>query len=299
MPLDTIPVRLRVSPEPRLHWVRVESVRVSKAVDDAGRNLPAMPHVDAVTLPTRVTRVRGGAIVVNGRGVILAPGQASPSAGVVVLDRPTQVVARLKAGENPPERLREIAGVIRGVVRTEPEELVALTGLGGKLAETESHGVSLKAGRITKPGDEYAMDVTLNLDPTQVQPVNSVHTAAIGTVVVRNGGRLVARPQGGAVVVNGFNAARPGGLTLTGADGKAFNLRVTRQSVVVSPSGSVEYLMALAARPTEPGQGRPVKLSFHGTRTKPVEVPFRLTDVPVASGQGPTAPQPTPLPARR
>ena len=41
VPRDTVPVILHASPEPRLKWERVEAVRVTRATDDAGRELAA------------------------------------------------------------------------------------------------------------------------------------------------------------------------------------------------------------------------------------------------------------------
>jgi hypothetical protein len=43
----------------------------------------------------------------------------------------------------------------------------------------------------------------------------------------------------------------------------------------------------LVLKPTAKGQGKPAKVAFSGIRTKTVEVPFRLADVPVAAGTGP------------
>jgi hypothetical protein len=294
VPFDTIPVLLQVTPESRLRWIRVESVRVTKAVDDAGQTLTPQTVADAAALPTQVTRVRGGAIAVNARGgVNLVPGQPM-TANRITLNRPTQAIARLKVGENPSKQLRELTGVIRGEVRSAPEEIAALTGLGDKPTETESHGVGLKVSGITKSGDDYTMDVTMNYDPSAVQPANSGSAGMTETVLIQNGGRVIVRRQAAVVIVNGrrlnptrSRAAMLYGLSVADADGKAFNLRLTRHSIVVNPNGHIAHKMTFLAQPSATGQGKPAKLSFHGTRTKHVEVPFKLTDVPAAAGTGP------------
>ena len=75
------------------------------------------------------------------------------------------------------------------------------------------------------------------------------------------------------------------GLTLTDADGKPFNLTVAssrRRSD--RTGGEVTDSVKLLARPSEEGQGSPAKATFTGIRTKVVEVPFKLADVPVAAG---------------
>jgi hypothetical protein len=83
----------------------------------------------------------------------------------------------------------------------------------------------------------------------------------------------------------GPGAASHFGLTVTDAAGKPFTLTPASSRRIHDRSGGeVTDLVKLLARPSEEGQGGPVKVSFAGTRTKVVEVPFKLSDVPVAVG---------------
>src|SRR5262249_22549051 len=76
------------------------------------------------------------------------------------------------------------------------------------------------------------------------------------------------------------------GLSVADADGKVFNLTATASRRTFDPSGMPTDQLKLIARTTEKDQGKPARMVFNGTRAKQVEVPFKLTSVPVSAGTG-------------
>jgi hypothetical protein len=293
VPRDQVPVHLQVTPEPRLRWERVEAVRVTRATDAAGRELTAASAADADFV--RVHPINGGAIVVDARGgVNLVPGGGfNPYApGPVPTHMQASVVLR-PAGE-PPKALRSLEGVIRGVVRSGPEELAAVAGLDKNptAAAAGPNGVALAVGGVTErpDGESFELDVTLRYDPAEVQVDGRADVQE--TVIARGPGRMIVRGQVRGIVAMrvpvGVSADQPNlfGLTVTDADGKPFTLTAASSRRTVDQSGEVTDQVRLIARPAGKGQGKPAKVSFRGTRAKAVEVPFKLADVPVAAGTG-------------
>ncbi len=292
VPRDQVPVHLQVTPEPRLQWERVEAVRVTRATDAAGRELTAVSAADADFV--RVHPISGGAIVVDARGgVNLVPGGGfNPYApGPVPTHTRASVVLR-PAGE-PPTVLRSLEGVIRGVVRSGPEELAAVAGLDkNPTASAAGPNVALAVGGVTErpDGESFELDVTLRYDPAEVQVDGRADVQE--TVIARGPGRMIVRGQVRGVVAMrvpvGVSADRPNlfGLTVTDADGKPFTLTAASSRRTVDQSGEVTDQVRLIARPAGKGQGKPAKVTFRGTRAKAVEVPFKLADMPVAAGTG-------------
>jgi hypothetical protein len=285
MPKDTVPVVLHASPEPRLKWERIEAVRITKATDDAGRELAA--DMDDAVPRSRVLPVQGGAVVLGARGGVNLVPSRGRELSHAFLPSATQSLVRLKAAGEP-KVLRTLEGVVRATVRTAPEELATVSGLDKKEAASAlaASGVAMAVTASERPGgDSFELQATLRYDPAAVQL--SGQPIAERTVINQVGrGRVVVR--GGAAVVNiGRTIGRSStyGLVVTSADGKPFNLTVSASlRTVTSTGGDVTEVVKLLAWPTEKDQGAPAKVTLRGTRAKAVEVPFKLTDVPVAAG---------------
>jgi hypothetical protein len=131
-------------------------------------------------------------------------------------------------------------------------------------------------------GEEYDVEAILRYNPAEVQ------VAGQPDYEERFQGRgraVLVRAQAPAFPGEGARSSGTFGLTLTDAGGKPFTLTPESSRRAFDRTGSeVTDVVKLSARPTEPGQGSPAKLSFSGTRAKVVEVPFKFTDVPVAVG---------------
>ena len=296
LPAGVIPVLLQATPEPRLRLERVESVRVARAVDDAGRDLKSLPSADATTGPAvpLPVAVNGARVIVgpNGRMEFIPDVAGKPLS--VFPFTPAQAVVRLKAADAPPKSLKHLEGAIRAVVRTGPQELAAVTGpdpARGGVAATNGVGLSVTAMTPTGADGEFALDVTAGYSPTAVQPDGGIAAGASETVFAQNGGRVVVRRQfGGRVALNGrvvetYGSGGSAGVHVLGADGKPLAATVTHRERRVAP-GAVTDILKLTVK------GRPAKVSFTGTRAKVVEVPFKLADVAVATGVGDPSPSP-------
>jgi hypothetical protein len=300
VPRDIVPVVLSATPEPKLQWVRVEAVRVDRAADDAGRELTAAAAVDP-TVPTRVMPVQGGVLVadINGAVNLLPNPGPTPVAGYA--PTATQALVRLRTADGPPKTIKSLEGVVRGVVRTGPEEIAAVAGLGRFPATAVGpNGVALTVASVTARDDDesFEIDVTVRYNAAEVQPAGRANPAE--TMIHQAGGRAIVRAQvRGVVVVGGAPGrveARPAdsggeeclfGLTVTDADGKPFTLTAASSLRRIDQASSeVTDQLKLAARPTGKDQGKPARVAFSGRRTKVVEIPFKLSDVPAAAGTG-------------
>lgn len=310
VPADRISVVLTAAAEPKLKWEQVESVRITKAVDDAGRNL-VTAAADSAALTTRVHPVQGGAIVFEGGlGAVLVP-TIPGTAAAPFTPCATQAVVRLKTGDGPTKSLKELEGVIRAVVRAGPEEMAAVTGFAaGPVTAFGPNGLGLKVSKleaVPDRDDEFTLDVVVGYKAGEVQLADNsapalTETVGAGQVIVRQqmviGGEVVVRQR---VLGAGFGGGRRGGyrvagdnsglsvfgLTVTDAAGTPFELSAPTSVRRFDAEGGVTDEVKLVIRPTAKGQGKPVKVAFAGIRAKTVDVPFKLADVPVAAGTGP------------
>lgn len=309
VPPDQIPLVLTATAEPRLKWEHVEAVRVTKAVDDAGRNLVAAPAGDPAEQVQRVQPIQGGAIVLGGDGrPFLLPASAATS--LLFHPQPTQAVVRLKAGDGPTKVLKELEGVVRAVVRTGPEEMAAVGGFdAGPVSAFGPNGLGLKVSKMepVPDTDEFSIDVVVGYKAAEVQLADNsapalTETVGNGQVIVRQqmviGGEVVVRQR---VIGAGFGGGRRGGyrvagdnsglsvfgLTVTDAAGTPFELTAPTSVRRFDAEGGVTDEVKLVLKPTAKGQGKPAKVAFAGVRSKTIEVPFKLADVPVAAGTGP------------
>jgi hypothetical protein len=291
VPKDQIPVHLQLTPEPRLRWERVEGVAVIRAADDAGRELSSVAAADAAY--ARVQPINGGHIVVDARGgVNLIPGREYNPYASGLIPMHSQAPVLLKATGDPPKSLKSLEGVIRGVVRTGPEEIAAVAGLDKNPSASAAgpNGVGLAVGGVTaRPdGESFELDVTLRYNPADVQADGRADVDE--TVIARGPGRMIVRGQRAVMIAvpmqAGVSADQPSlfGLTVADADGKPFTLTAVSSRRTFDRSGWATDQVRLIAKPAGKDQGKPARVAFSGTRAKSVEVPFKLTDVPVVAG---------------
>ena len=151
--------------------------------------------------------------------------------------------------------------------------------------------------RYLGPAVLDAMQLADNSAPALTETVGN------GQVIVRQqmviGGEVVVRQR---VIGAGFGGGRRGGyrvagdnsglsvfgLTVTDAAGTPFELTAPTSVRRFDAEGGVTDEVKLVLKPTAKGQGKPARVAFAGVRSKTVEVPFKLADVPVNAGTGPS-----------
>jgi hypothetical protein len=229
------------------------------ATDATPAEAPAL-YADRRAQVVRQLGGRGGVVIWDADGVSApaVPGFA-PNA--------RQVVVKLKPGERPSAALREFAGSVFGTVRSGPEALAAAELGDGKPAGTADAGVGLKA-HLHQPGD----------GPTAVVVELAYER---GSVIPAQPGEVLGPAPGPA----GGNRTLHG-LRITDADGKPFAASPVGVMNRLDPNGRQMLVsLRLNLTPTEKGQGDPAAVTFWGSYSKPVEVPFALKDVPLGGGK--------------
>lgn len=292
---DTATVLLQAIPEPKLPWERVQSYWVTKATDEQGRELATVASADSTV--TRIQPIQGGRVVFDAAGnLTVVPDGDRGAPELPFVPNNAQTMIHLKLGESPSRTLKEFEGVIRAVVQSSTEELVA-TPFGR--SAMGHNGVSLKA-TTPVPADEplsdaFVCDVSLRYNTTDVR-IEGGQPSVMETVWIDGRGRMVNRQQIAAVVlVNGKRVgadARPQrtlfGLTVTDDAGKPYLLAVTQSKREIDQltlwnTDDVKLIL----KPSEPGQGKPTKVTFSAGRSKTVDIPFKLRDVPLTMGKTP------------
>ena len=261
---------LDVSPLPVLaaggRWEEVTAVRLRHAEDEQGRPVPAAHRDLAEPEPQPQTVVFGG--------VLLAPGLLAPPFGDVsgrptTRPNPRLVSLALRTDDRPARRLGVLDGVVVGEVTVPNQPLVSVEDL----------------VRAVRAGASGAGDVRL--------AVLGVTTDPAGRTTVRV--RVDApNPWNFPRANRAVNLGLPGfGPPLFGpATNPLPAYRFTDAAGrPVSPSGAVPGAVGDDGfrQSTEldfrfdrrDGAGPPVRLVLIGEKTVPVEVPFRLRDVPL------------------
>ena len=293
MPADRVPVLLQLTPEPRLRWVSTAQTLVTLAKDQDGRSL-SWDFVAADFNPynveysgRRMGRGKGGSYYVG------------PIASPEFPATPFQAYLKLLAHpEGPSGTLSALGGKIRGRIWSQPETMLAITGLSETLQDVQgSSRTSLKAKYDPMPGDASALllSVTTTYNSAEVIPHHgsSALNANPDGLWLENGpeGRVKVKfsPEERRLAMGFTN---PYGLALVDGNGKPMNLSphtTTQQSYYDSRDGSSTFAVTAqyVVRPaTKDAESKPAKLAFNGTRIKTLEVPFQLKDVAVLRGTG-------------
>lgn len=287
---DTASVLLHVWSEPKLNWQAAKGVRVRKAADTAGRLLAARP--DLGPLPDEVLGKKDVVVARRGwRGAVRPdPAVKAPPAFPRFTPTSRQALVNLKPGAKPSAGLAELAGTVRGTVRSGVEPLVVgalASDRFGPLLQAEAFGRSGCAFRVTvqNAGNRaWLATVGLTFDPSAVIPAVSGYTPATGGgmragAAGRPGDRRPGYGRGETDMVCG--------LRVTDADDKPFTVfpQLVQQQLNRA-TGRVEGVsLVLRLTPTEQGQAAPKSVTFWGTYPKPVEVPFALKGVPLSGGK--------------
>ncbi len=276
VPAGQAAVLVRVRAEPQRAVERVDGVWVRRAT--AGRHeLPRGP--DGVAGLVRSLPVSRGSVRLAGDGTATySRTEIDRATGVC---GPNEAVVRVVAPAGT-DRLAELFGVVRVVVRDDPGELAACPLPGSGSAD----GVRLVADPPAVADDgRLAVDITVVYDPAAVRPGGGAglrFDPDRGALAFARGGFIQWNARQSAAA-----AARAGptadGLTLVDAGGRVLAAVAVRASRADGTAGTVADRLHVRVTP-KPGQGPPVRVLFAGARAVTVEVPFALADVSAAPG---------------
>ena len=238
---------LEVASEPSVGWQGVQSLRVEKAVDDAGQVLghPQSFHL-APPQPNPYEDV-----VMWESSYSYAPAAASGGG--------EHVPMRLRLGKRPATRLKELRGTATVKLQTPPQPVVAIENI-------------LKSAAGGAKGD----------DGTQLKVIEWQREAG-GALKLRVS---VEYPQpqganmwGGFRRWGGSNGLEGGLRNLVLYDANGHLVRQTAaEHLDDGTGGPSEYRVTFQPAP---GQAEPTRLVLEGRRTVIVDVPFVLRDVPL------------------
>jgi RNA polymerase sigma factor (sigma-70 family) len=316
-------IPLKITPEPRLDWLRTISVQIDKAVDDQGQTLQPADKPGA-----KPPAVRGAAIeppVAGVPAVAVAPAAvafnevvAIPQAGQVNFMRAGNVVNEsfgdasgrilLKKGAKPSTKLTELSGKVKSQVLGLPTALLTVTDVldsVGKVGKT-SDGGTFELVEANK-SDDGKITISFILTPpaAAAAPAGVAGVAGVpafralpaagaapGEVVVIEAPRVAAAPavnlvQGGMVVRQGFSM-------FGGGTNQEFNLYDDKGVLLPKTSTSIQSVRgrqtpAMQYKLTFDGSkanGLPSKFVYSSRSPVQVEVPFTLRNVNIPTERG-------------
>lgn len=287
LPPEALSVVLQTYAEPKLRLRQFDGVVVTRATDAGGRELRTLPTL-VFTPPAPVAyRGRGlrggGAIVLDGNGVALVPsGLPAPA----FAPSASQALVRFAVPEDAPQRLAVLEGFFRATVVGADEELCRVGGLDEKpLGAANGRGVGLTAHTVPQAGDGASMIV---VSVTSLLGQYQYGTAPPLLLPAATAANLGLPRRDGQPLTPITSAAS--GLVVTDAAGEPFE--ASAGVTMALPLGDGRYTERLTLRllPTEKTRGVPATVTLSGARTRPLDIPFTLRDVPLSVG--PTLPTP-------
>jgi hypothetical protein len=250
---------IELSPEPKMGWQNVLSVRIEKVLDEQGNELKApLPYLsEPADYGDDQVWAMGGIRDVRFDGA----GQNS--------NRSTQVAIRLHASKEV-KRLKEVHGFVAAEVLTAMQPLITVEDILNASDKTVpgKGGGSLKVSEV-KRDDKGQVTLQVVVEkPTA--PQAEVRAARMRMMW---GGGMPVQAQPNDVNVVGKT------LSLVDEKGQAFKLVAVENKVLDGEaSETVEY--RLTFQPPA-GAPKPAKLVYTGQRQTMIDVPFVLKDVPL------------------
>ena len=171
---------LEASPEPKLQWQYAQGVRIEKAIDDNGQQLAQS---------MAVAQDQGGVEeiqIINGGG-----GRQVIAFNKVMADRAVyfggqrQVPVRLKAGDKPSKKLKELTGTISAQVRTAPQALLVVEQVMKATGKTikGKEGGSIKVIDAKREDDQIKLQLEMEMPPNVMAASGAVEDFGMGMVM--------------------------------------------------------------------------------------------------------------------
>jgi hypothetical protein len=285
-----IQLLLQVTPEPRLRLMGVESVRVSKAVDDAGQSLE---HVAPDAPPA---------------GGFAVPGVVRPHFRIAGMGFGSIFVG-LKKGDKESKSVEALSGTVTAHVALDARPFVTVENIlkaSGKTVKGDAGG-SIKVNAIEEEKEQVTISIALE-QPKDVMAENNPYPTGAGGVirplVPKALPRAIPAPvpppvplpglagalippaiaappplappvmMGGAIAL-GVATGPFNGLTLQDAKGNVLPVTIQVKFNGV-PGSAMDFQIVF--RP-EKGLGEPAKLVYTGRKVAVAEVPFTLKGV--------------------
>lgn len=249
----TLYLAVEAQAEPKIQLKRVAYLAVEKAVDENDQTLVEAPL--EVTASEMIIRVGP-----NGRrgvrGVVMVPEQPIQSN-----DGRRQLI-RLKAGEKPSRRLKELTGTLSAQVLGPPETLLTVDKVLDAV-NTEVKGANGERLQVVEArrGSDGSVSITIVLECPMAAIIPYVGTLPHDD----NAGQA---------------SSGTCGLLVTDAEGKRI-----REDIGALPRFAKEGDKTMASyRATftcRKGRGEPAKVVFLGQRLANIDIPFTLKDVPL------------------
>jgi hypothetical protein len=246
---------LEASVEPRLRWQKVLDLRIDRAGDDQDQSLTArlVPSARAVAQRDRA------AMFIN--GVPVYP-ETDPSETDT-----RQLLLHIRLGKKPSKELRELAGTLTALVRTEPQALVTVDKVmesAGRTFEGAAGG-SVKVVEVSRL-EEGAIKLRLHVEAPP-RSIDDGLTVPSNMVMIVNGRRV----GGDEEPLSAANFAL--------LDAKGQPLEAVKAITSGRRAGAAREL-ELTYQPAE-GQGDPARFVYTGRRSAIVDVPFTLKQIPL------------------
>ncbi len=265
---------LELLPEPALAWEKVQSLHITKAVDDQGQSLD-------------VAQLTGGEPqTANGfDDMVFYGGDFGGAAGGN--NGGQRVPLRLTLGRKPSAVLKELSGVVTIKMQTGTQSIATVD----RILEARDKAVKATDGSFLKVVEVKREEGGKLVVHVKIEQAPDEDAAAMNPWGWRGGMALGGVVNGGE---NVDSSVSTGSLVLFDARGNLVRLLSKEQIPDESGSGNEEYRFTYQ---TVKGQPEPSKLVLQGRRPVSIDVPFTLKDVPLRATPG--APKPAKAPPQQ
>jgi hypothetical protein len=249
--------KLEVTPEPRLAWLGVVRLGITRAVDDQGRVLTQPEPFLADT----VDQAEESVVLINA-----ATGQP-----VLPADSFRYLPVRLKGPDRPAILLKEVRGILTIRLQTVQPLL-------------EVSDILHAQGRTLK-GEE---GTSLTVLQVRREQGGALHLAVRQEVPRTEVANQVVRVRPGMVAFRRRVSDVSGQLVLQDEKGKAWTMASRNSTITAMGQASMTVESYLTFQPDQ-GQGEPARLLYTIHHPIILDVPFRLEDVPLRAWSSPTS----------
>jgi len=255
-------LHLDVVAVPKLHWLGVDSIRILRVRDEAGRTLSASYHPD--TLPGIDPSFALGIPMMNR---ILMENALNPVSANLEQPNPRLVPLRLQVNDRNVRRLREFEGVIIGEIVQINQPLIQIDDLPGSVGAGFDAGSDSRLTLLSFTA-RPAGGAVIRLRADYPNPWSRQRLGLRGPVA---GFGILPPPFGGRISLGDW-----GHIQFVDASGQTLRHVTVSNSQMTDDGIRQIYEMELTVPPSSP---LPSKMMLVGNKSSRLEVPFRLTDV--------------------